>query len=142
MSTPAFPIKIRDAAPTEFETVGKLHALAFADDPMYNLLHSKIPAEVVLKWIWIDGALAGVKKGFDRVMVMEREDTKEVIGLAWFYKYCANNVPILLPESWPEGFNKQEDIKMAKPRYDWQLELLEKYGDYICELFARRLRLN
>lgn len=131
MSKNTFPIKIRGAVASQYETIGKLHALAFADGPMYNLLHSAIPADVVLQWIWIDGALAGVRKGYDRVMILERDDTKEIIGLAWFYEYNKENSPILLPESWPEGFNKVEDIKMAKPRYEWQMELLQKYGEYI-----------
>jgi GNAT superfamily N-acetyltransferase len=132
MSRNTFPIKIRDAVASKYETVGKLHALAFAHDMMYRRLYTAIPADALLQWMWIDGALTGVRMGQDRVLVLEREDTKDIIGLAWLHEYSRENEPILLPESWCKGLNKEVVVQIAQPRHEWQMEVLQKYGDYLC----------
>jgi GNAT superfamily N-acetyltransferase len=144
MSRNTFPIKIRDAVASKYETVGKLHALALAHDSMYRRLYSAIPADILSQWMWIDGALTGVRMGQDRVLILEREDTKEIIGLAWLHEYSMANEPIILPESWCKGLNKEVVVQIAQPRYEWQMEVLQKNGDYLCAFltlyFAALLR--
>lgn len=83
-SNVAPPTTIRIAKDHEFETIGRLHASAFADDTMYNILFHKVDASTTLKFDWIDGAKAGVEKGYDTVLVLERTDSGEILGEAWF----------------------------------------------------------
>lgn len=134
MSATAFPTTIRVARDDEFETIGKVHASAFADDTMYNMLFDKVDPAVTLQFNWIEGAKVEVARGYDTVLVLERTDTGEVIGEAWFYKFTKDNQPLPPSDAYPEGFNKVEDNKMAIPRYKFQQELMEKYSEFMCEL--------
>lgn len=132
MSRNTFPIKIRDAVASKYEEIGRLHALAFAQDPLHRLLYSSIPADVLFQWMWIDGALTGVRMGHDRVLVLERNDTKEVIGLAWFHEYSLENIPNILPNSWRQSLDREVVHQIARPIHEWQMELLQSFGEYIC----------
>lgn len=127
------PTIIRAAKDDEFTTIAKVDALACADNEMYNILWGKLDPAITSQFKWIDGAKAGVSKGHDTVLVLERTDNGDILGLAWFWKYSRENPPMPPSDTYPEGFNKVESDKMSFPRYHFERELMDKWGDFICE---------
>jgi hypothetical protein len=141
MSISPRPLNIRHAIPEDYETIGKLHALALAPNQLYNTLYEKVDPDVARQWYWIDTAGAGVTKGKDSVLVLEFADTKEIIGVTWFYKYNQDRKPSL--RGWaPEGFNVEEDMKLMIPRQEWQNGMLEEFGEFMCEYLLSSCRLR
>lgn len=130
MSAIAPPFTIRNARDDEYKTLGRLHATAFANDPMYNLFWSSVDPDVVLSWVWDERATAGVAKGDDIVLVIEHTNTN-IIGLAWYKKYSWANQP-RLPEQVPDGFNLSEYRKKEVPMQKWLRGLVEQYGEFLC----------
>lgn len=103
------PLAVRKAKDDlqEYEIIGNLHAAAFAQNPMYDLLFSKMEPSTALQWLWIDGAKQWAAKGVDTVLVLERTDIKElVVGVARYNKYDAAFKPQMWDDSevvYPEG---------------------------------------
>ncbi|KAJ9102062.1 hypothetical protein QFC20_005070 [Naganishia adeliensis] len=122
-----FPIIIRDAEIDEFETIGNLDRACFVNSDRYwQLVFSHMDPLTWLKWLWIDGTRKGVVDGHDRVLVIERTDTKEIIGHAWYCVYNQVNRPSM-PASYPEGLNKLEQTRIAFPRFQWLKQLVKEY---------------
>lgn len=148
MSIPnKMPLTIRKAKDDEFDVIGKLHASAFAENPVYNILFSKMGPSVALQWLWIDGAKQWMAKGLDTVLVLERTDTGEMVGVARYNKYNDGFKPALWDDSevlYPEGFNKEENSRMAVPIVHWQQELMAKYGQFLCkdQILSHWLEVN
>jgi hypothetical protein len=141
MPTSPRPINIRHAIPEDYETIGKLHAWALASNQLYNTLYAKVDPDVARQWYWIATAGAGVAKGTDSVLVLEFADTKEIIGVTWFYKYNQDRKASL--QGWaPEGFNVEEDMKLMIPRQEWQNGMLEEFGEFMCEYLLSSCRLR
>lgn len=137
MTSEALPTTIRVAKDDEFEAIGKLSALAFADDKMDNNLFENVDPCATLKINWVDGAKAKVAKGHDTVLVVEKTGSGEIIGEAWFCKLSKVNQPMPPRDLFPEGFSKSEDkYKIAVPRFHWQNELMDKYGEFMCKSVA------
>jgi GNAT superfamily N-acetyltransferase len=135
MSFSNLRLNIRNARSEDFEIIGKLHASASASSQTYNTLFADVDPDVARQWYWIDTAGNAVAQGKDTVLVLELDDTKEIIGVAWFWRFSQGRKPELpgrWPEGAPEGFNDEEYLKLAVPRFEWQEELLKKYGEYIC----------
>lgn len=136
MPSQPFSISLRDAKSNEFDTLGRIHAVSFAEDPVVRALWCKADPEALRKWYWIDGAKHSVQQGDGTVIVAERDVIGDILGLAWFVKVTKSNPPSV-PASFPEGYNVTESAKMRGPRLEWQNELLTKYGEYICERRCR-----
>lgn len=130
MST--IPVTIRGAKDSEFETIGRIHAAAFAKDPMYNLFWSTVDPSIVLQWVWGARASASVEKGNDTVLVMERDDTKEIVGMGWYKTYSLDNPPTFVDLVPPAGFNLQEYTKKEVPMQKWLRELTDTYKEFLC----------
>lgn len=127
-----FPIIIRDAKIDEFETIGNLDRACFVNSDRYwQLVFSHMDPLTWLEWLWIDGARKGVVDGHDRVLVIERTDTKEIIGHAWYCVYNEVNRPSM-PASYPEGLNKLEPTRIAFPRFQWLKQLVKEYRKIMC----------
>ncbi|KAI5453723.1 hypothetical protein NCC49_005538 [Naganishia albida] len=134
MSIPdSVPLIVRKAKDDlqEFRVIGKLHAAAFAENPVYNLLFSKMGRSVALQWLWIDNAKQWAAKGVDTVLVLERTDTSEIVGLARYNKYDEAFKPRLWDDTgvtYPEGFNREESMRLAVPLVKWHQELMGEHG--------------
>jgi hypothetical protein len=129
-----FPTIIRDARLDEFETIGALDRACFSinTDRYWQLVFSQIDPDTWLKWLWIDGARNGVVNGHDRVLVVERTDTYEIVGHAWYRVYSEDNPPSI-PASFPEGLHEVEEAKVNMHRYHWLQQLVKEYGKIICK---------
>lgn len=123
---------IRNARDDEYESLGRLHAATFASDPMIQLLCSQVDPDVLLQWGWIDGAKASVANGDDTVLVIERTDTSEVIGLATYRKHSRTSQSKYSTDDFPKGYNVAEFDKKEKPIFDWIRGLTETYGEVLC----------
>lgn len=134
MSSTAPPTIIRAARDDEFTTIGKVDALACADNAMYQILWGKLDPAITSQFKWIDGAKADVAKGHHTVLVLERADNGEIAGLAWFWKYSKENPPMPPSGEYPDGFNNSENEKLAFPRFHFEQELMDKWGEFICTL--------
>lgn len=131
MASRPFSIITRRAKLAEFDILGRLHADAFASDPVVSMLWAKADSDTLRHWYWIDGAKETVEQGSGTVIVAEQELSGEIVGLAWFVKMTKTNPPGI-PTWFPEGYNVTESAKMRGPRLKWQSELLSKYGEYFC----------
>lgn len=104
---------------------------------MYDLLFSKMEPSTALQWLWIDGAKQWAAKGVDTVLVLERTDIKElVVGVARYNKYDAAFKPQMWDDSevvYPEGSDREESVRMSGPLLQWQQELMDKYGKFLCK---------
>lgn len=100
---------------------------------MYNLFWSTVDPDVVLQWVWGARAKASVDKGTDTVLVMVRDDTKEIVGLAWYKKYSRVNPPKFVDLVFPEGFNLAAYKEKEGPMQKWLRELTEKFGEFLCQ---------
>jgi hypothetical protein len=135
MSISNLRFNIRNARSEDFEIIGKLHASASASSQTYNTLFADVDPDVARQWYWVDTAGNAVARGKDTVLVLELDDPKKIIGVAWFWRFSQERKPELpgrWPEGAPEGFNHEEYLKLAIPRFEWQEELLKMYGEYIC----------
>lgn len=134
MSTSDFPLNIRHANPEDFEIIGKLHASAMADEPLENFLCAAVDPNISRHQMWLDTAVPRVTKGQDTMLILERSDTKEIIGLAWFRKIKEDRKSELgVPGLSPQGFNIEAKKKLSAGRIEWQKKLSEDFGEYICE---------
>lgn len=85
MSISSYQLNIRTASLDELDIIGKVHASAFSDNQMYGVLFKDVDPDVWQRWIW-DTAAKGVEEGHGAVLILERSDTKEIIGVAWFHQ--------------------------------------------------------
>lgn len=125
------PTIIRNAKDDEYGSLGRFHASAFASDPMIQLISSKVDPEEKVQRIWIRGAKTAIAKGHDTMLVTERTDSAEIIGLAWYTKVNQDNPPTY-PKTFAKGLNVVEYEKKEKRVYEWEQGLLSKYGEYLC----------
>lgn len=123
---------IRSAKPSQYETLGRLHASAFSQNPMYNLFWSAVDPSVVLDWVWGARAKASVEKGSDTVLVMQRVNSEEIVGVTWYKTYSRVDPPKFLDLAVPEGFNLEEYTKKEIPMQDWLRGLTDEYGEFPC----------
>lgn len=130
MPSNTFPTIIRNARDEDYESIGRVYTAAFLDDPMDQHLSSQVDGEELFNWIWIEGAKVEVAKGVSNVLVVERTETKEVIGLAWLKKYSRANPP-KHGDSFPKGFNIMECYKKENPAQEWLHSLIEKYEEFL-----------
>jgi hypothetical protein len=131
MSSTDLPTIIRNARDDEYESLGRLNAAAFASDPMVQLLCSQVDPDVMLQWGWIDGAKSSVAKGDDTVLVIERIDTNEVIGLASYRKQTRANQSEYSTDDFPKGYNIAEFDKKERRAFNWIRGLTETYGEVL-----------
>lgn len=103
-------VVLRGANLGEFDVLGRLHAEAFATDPVVSMLWAKADPEALRKWYWIDGAKEAVEQGAGSVIVAEQERTRDIVGLAYFVKMTKSKPPGS-PTSFPAGYNVQESVK-------------------------------
>jgi ribosomal protein S18 acetylase RimI-like enzyme len=132
MSPNVFPTTIRNIRDDEYETIGRLHAEAVVPDAMIQLIWAKVDPKDKFQWLWIEGAKAGVAKGNSAVIVMERSDTNEIIGVAWTRTYTLADPPAY-PDAFPQGFNIKEFDAKEKPALAW-LRGLAEFGSFLCKL--------
>ncbi|KAJ9102069.1 hypothetical protein QFC20_005078 [Naganishia adeliensis] len=133
MSPMSFPTIIRNARDDESETLGHLHAAAFATDPMIQLMCSQVDLDVLLQW---RSSEASVKTGNDTVDDIERINIKQIIGFISYTKYSRADPPLpKIAEQYPKGFNVKEFDKQGIPKLSWLRGLTEKYDEslYIRE---------
>jgi hypothetical protein len=129
----AFPTQIREARDDQFEAIGRLHASALAPCQRYQERFSGIAPADILNWCWMQGAQGSVAKGSGTVLVIERTDTKELLGVVWYRKINQANPPNI--PQYPKGSdenNQERNDKWSKSRFNWLSALLEKYGEFIC----------
>lgn len=129
MSATSLATTIRNAHPHEFPFLSNLHYKTSTQDPTISLL-------------WRDCSLTSIRNWYfpkpsddsSTVLVAEERESKEIVGLAWYLTMSHKNAPTVPKlDSFPEGYNVQESAKMRGPRMVWQNDLLNKYGEYICE---------
>lgn len=143
MSGPnTLPLVVRKAKDDveEYEIIGNLHAAAFANNLVYDALFSQMKPSVALQWLWIDNAKQWAAKGVDTVLVLERREGSDLVGLARFNKYDETFKPQLWDDSeamYPEGFDRKENMRMALPLLNWQQKLMEEYGKFLCKSEVR-----
>jgi hypothetical protein len=126
----SFSTIIRNARDDEYQTVGRLHAAAFATDPMIQLMCSQVDPDTLLQW---RSGKSNVVTENDTVIVMERIDSSEIIGFASYRLYSRANPPKPKAlESHPKGFNVKEYDKQGIPKLSWLQGLTEKYGEVLC----------
>lgn len=135
-----FPTQTRNAREDEYDAIGQLHASAFSSCQRYQERFSGIHPDDVLQWCWIQGAKQSVAKGSGTVLVMERTDTQELVGLIWYRKINQANPPNIpqYPKGCDEG-NQERNDKWSIPRRNWLSALLKKYGEFICASPSRHL---
>jgi hypothetical protein len=127
------PTIVRAARHDEFETIGKLHASAFADAEMIKIIYGKVDTATTLEHSWMEGTKAGIAKGHGPILVLERTDTGELIGDAWMIKYSRDYRPASPSGASSRGVDKAEQDKIGIPLYHFQQELVEKFGEFFCE---------
>lgn len=138
MSTSNLQLNIRNAKSEDFPVIGKLNASALAGNQFHQTVMGKVDPEVTLKWEWIDTAGPRVASGKDTLLVLERSDTKEIVGFVWFWKFSQEGKPVLASGGWcPEGFDDKVDMKISVARFEWQNDLLNEFGEFICEFLSR-----
>lgn len=141
MSSAPFPFTIRNARDDEYETLGRLHVAALLPDPMIQLFWSQVDPDALLQWAWIDGAKADVAKGNAFVAVIERTDTKEVMGVTWYEVYSRDNLPKPV-EHFPPGLGVAAFQTVEAPRLKWFQDLTERYGKFLCMYHAFGITLD
>lgn len=134
MSSNAFPTIIRNIRDDEYETIGRLHAEAMVPDAMIQLIWGEVDPEDKFQWLWIDGAKDRGAKGDSTVIVMERTDTSEIIGVAWTRKYTLADPPTY-PDAIPKGINIKEFDTKEKPALAW-LQGLAEFGPFLCKFLC------
>lgn len=133
MPTITFPTHIRSVRDDEYEAVGHLHAAAVQSDPMLQLIYANVdPDEDLQAALWMDEAKATVAKGDGTVVVMERTDTNEIIGLAWWRKFSDADPP-LYPDTFPKGTNITEFESKERPVTTWLEGLVKKHREFLCK---------
>ncbi|KAI5453803.1 hypothetical protein NCC49_005614 [Naganishia albida] len=135
MSSNNLPAIIRNAKLGEYETIGKLDRECYINtDRYWRLVCGTVDPATWLQWLWIDGAKKGVLEGHDKVLVLERTDTSEIIGVAWYRVYSEANPPSQ-PVSFPEGMNTVEDKIVNDSRNRWLENLVQEHGKilYVSE---------
>jgi hypothetical protein len=123
-------ITIRNAKVNEYPAIADLYCAAVADDPLEQLLTGNVSPEAYKQWAWIGGAKAAVQKRSDTVLVAS-DETGQLVGVAWYKKFSISTPPPT-PGNFPEGFNVEENAKIAGPRGKWFREMIDKYGTYLC----------
>jgi hypothetical protein len=131
MRTSTFPTIIRNSRDDDFETAGRLDAAAVASDAMIQLLTSEVSPNDMLQWAWIDGAKASVAKGDLTVLVLERTDTQEMIGIASYTTFNRARQP-QPSKDFPKGYNVADYNNKELPAITWARSLTEKYGEVLC----------
>ena len=116
-------ITIRKAKDDEYHAIADLYQAATANDPLERLLSGNVSPEAYKQWAWINGAKAMVQKGSDTVLVAVT-GSKEMVGVAWYKKFSSSSPPPT-PGNLPEGFNVEENAKIAGPRGKWFREMLK-----------------
>jgi hypothetical protein len=99
---------------------------------MYNLFWSTVEPSVVLDWVWGARAKANVERGTDTVLVMQRDETGEIVGVAWYKKYSQIDPPTFVELVVPEGFNLEEYTKKEIPMQKWLRGITDTYGEFLC----------
>lgn len=129
------PLTIRQANIDDFINMGKrLHGARRSQ--IYNTLYGTADPDFWQQRYWMDSAGGGVGKGQHNVLFLERADTKEIIGLAWFWRIDRECEPI--HSGWSsKGFCNDEAWKVTLPQFFWQRELMATRHQYICELGYR-----
>jgi hypothetical protein len=124
-------LNIRNARDDEYEIIGRIHAEAVGSNPLVHLLSSQVSPDVLLQWNWIDGAKASVARGDATVLVLERVDTNELMGLASYTVFDRRRQP-QNPKNYPEGFNVAVSEERERPVMAWVREITEKYAEIVC----------
>lgn len=132
-------MNIRNAREDEYAIIGRIHAEAVGSDPLVQLLSSQVDQDVLLQWSWIEGAKASATRGDATVLVLERVDTNELVGLASYTVYDRAKQP-QNPKSYPEGFNVAVSEERETPVMAWVRELTEKYAEVLCTCVSYRSR--
>jgi hypothetical protein len=120
---------IRKAHPHEFHLLTHIHYQTFLQDPTINLLWKHCTPSSIRNWYFPKPS-----DEFSTVLVAQEQESEEVVGLVWYLTMSHKNAPTVRKVvSFPEGYNMEESTKMRGPRMAWQNDLLNKYGEYICE---------
>lgn len=125
------PIIVREARDDEYEAIGQLHASTFASDPTYVKRFEGMNARTVLQWLWHGRAKASVEQGHGTVVVVERTDRKELVGVAWYWKMGESNPPRL--PAYPAGSRQASTNQKSAPYIEWMKDLVTRYVQIICK---------
>jgi hypothetical protein len=128
MSAISLSPMIRKATASEFPLIANLFYQTFSPDPIVSLLWHDCTPDSIRTWY--------LPKPSDcpgTVLVAQEQETKEIVGLAWYYPMSSKNPPTVPDEgSFPPGYNLEDSAKMRAPRMAWQNSLIKQYGEYIC----------
>jgi GNAT superfamily N-acetyltransferase len=130
MTPHSVPYIIREARADEYNPIGKLHASAFATDPTYHKRFEGLDAATILQWLWLGRAKSSVDQGFGNVLVVEHTGTKELVGVAWYWRMSERNPPRL--PTYPAGGRQASLGHKSAPYIEWMKELVKLYGDIFC----------
>jgi hypothetical protein len=98
MSGTALPLNIRNARSNEFDAIAKVQASALANSDIYKTLYGNVDPLVAQQWLWNDVIATAVAKGHNTVLVIERTDTNEILGVAWIVRFSEENRPVFRPD--------------------------------------------
>lgn len=133
----SLPINICDAKPSDLGALGKLHASAVVNDNLWKTLWDKVDPVIRNEYLWNGVVADGVAMETDDVRSLEKTDTSEPIGVIWFsiaIKYKDDKQEVQRPR--PDGFNHESLQKFMIPTRNFQQEMLERYGGYLCKSSA------
>lgn len=144
---PAQPLAFRGAAPTsdciairrarndEYPEAALLYREAMSDNPLIQMFISKVDRSVWLKWM-SEQFQETVDGGYGSLLVAQRSDTGELVGLALLIRKTEKNRPTFPTCQFPEGFNEKELLQVNLSGVPFQEKFLAQYGDFICKLHS------
>jgi hypothetical protein len=129
------PITIRPIKDGEFDEAVRLYRAAINPSRTMQLLICDVePSE------WLQFAVKRFKSAandrYASVIVAQRQDTQELVGVALTERYSTANRPTLPSCQFPAGYNQKEFEKIIVPEVQFQEECLAKYGGFVCKFFA------
>ncbi|KAJ9103789.1 hypothetical protein QFC21_002251 [Naganishia friedmannii] len=123
------PIIIRPIKDGEYIEAVRLYRAAIGPSPTMQCLISKVDP---LEWKQFTARrfkLAADEES-DSVLVAQRIDTAELVGVALTERYSKESRPTLPNCQFPEGYNQKEAEQIMIPEVQFQEECLAKYGAF------------
>jgi hypothetical protein len=134
-STSSPPIAIRPAKDEEYLEAARVLYAALITNPMINHLVSKVDQSI---WFEFNAGQMkeSVEEGFSSILVAQRTDTGELVGVVWSERFNKDHMPTLPSCLFPEGYKRKELDLILIPEVQFKEETLAKYGDVVCELLS------
>lgn len=101
---------------------------------MWHHLTSHVDPETFHTSRWENEARVSTQNGgSNAVVLLERLDTGELLGVAWTQTITPEQRPHTSTKPCLDGFDQAESEKLRAPKRNLQMELLKTYGDFLCK---------